>query len=240
MYSKTQNRSCCRPKGLTLCTPVSSMRTISPGSTSRTNSAPTMSRAQVSLDSTQPGPPASSGNQTVVLVAPHTPVHAISRQLEDAHVFNLAPVFEFNLRLKGLAPQIKAGEYAIPGHASMADIAAILVSGKSIQHYLTAAEGLTSEMIWHLVKDNPDLVGNPGPVPHEGTLLPETYLFTRGTTRAQLLTRMRKAQAHFLLARWSGRGSAVGPPFRRRASSAGSRLMRSNVMPVDNPARSSR
>ncbi len=36
------------PNGLMLCTPLSLITTISPGSTSRTNSAPTMSSAQVS------------------------------------------------------------------------------------------------------------------------------------------------------------------------------------------------
>ena len=33
----------------------------------------------------------------------------------------------------------------------MAAIADILMEGKSIQHKLTAAEGLTSDMIWKLV-----------------------------------------------------------------------------------------
>ena len=93
----------------------------------------------------------------------------------------------------------------------MADIAAILVSGKSIQHKLTAAEGLTSDMIYKLVAADPVLTGDAGPVPDEGTLLPETYLFTRGTTRSELLSRMRKAQEKFLLAAWSSR--ADGLPF---------------------------
>ena len=48
-----------RPNGLMLCTPWSLMTTISPGSTSRTKSAPTMSSAQVSLASTQPPVPSS-------------------------------------------------------------------------------------------------------------------------------------------------------------------------------------
>ena len=46
-----------RPNGLMLCTPWSLMTTISPGSTSRMKSAPTISRAQVSLASTQPPVP---------------------------------------------------------------------------------------------------------------------------------------------------------------------------------------
>ncbi len=46
---------------------------------------------------------------------------------------------------------MKAGEYGFPAHASMADVAGILTSGKSIVHKLTAAEGLTSNMIFDIV-----------------------------------------------------------------------------------------
>jgi UPF0755 protein len=87
----------------------------------------------------------------------------------------------------------------------MADIAAILVAGKSIEHKLTAAEGLTSDMIWKLVVAEPALLGEAGAAPAEGTLLPETYLFTHGATRAELLGRMRKAQEKLLAQIWPGR-----------------------------------
>jgi UPF0755 protein len=120
-------------------------------------------------------------------------------------------VFEFDLRLRRLSAGIKAGEYAIPSRASMADIAAILILGKSIQHKLTAAEGLTSDMIYKLVVADPMLAGDAGPVPPEGALLPETYLFTRGTNRRALLDRMAAAQRKFLAAQWPHR--APGLPF---------------------------
>jgi UPF0755 protein len=160
------------------------------------------------------GPPASSGTQTVVLIKPHTRLHDIAQQLEDAHLLNYALVFEFDLRMRGLADKVKAGEYAIPGGASMADIAAILVAGKSIEHKLTAAEGLTSDMIWKLVQADPVLTGDAGPEPEEGSLLPETYLFTRGTTRAELLDQMRKAQDKFIAAHWDNRAADL--PFQTK------------------------
>src|SRR3569832_1342860 len=114
-------------------------------------------------------------------------------------------MFEANLRARGLSAKLKAGEYAIPSRASLHQIADILISGKAIQHKLTAAEGLTSEMIWKLVKADPVLVGDAGPVPAEGTLLPETYLFTRGETRAHLLAKLARAQAAFLAQKWESR-----------------------------------
>ena len=153
----------------------------------------------------EPGPAAASGNQTVVLIEPRTKLHDIAQKLQDAHLLNYALVFELDLYLHKLNDKVKAGEYAVPSKASIADIAAILVSGKSIQHKLTAAEGLTSDMIYKLVAADPDLMGDAGPEPAEGTLLPETYLFTYGTTRAQLLQRMEKARAKFLDEKWVAR-----------------------------------
>jgi len=153
----------------------------------------------------EPGPAAASGNQTVVLIEPRTKLHDIAQKLQDAHLLNYAPVFELDLYLHQMNDKVKAGEYAVPSKASMAAIAAILVSGKSIQHRLTAAEGLTSDMIYKLVAGDPDLMGDAGPEAAEGTLLPETYLFTHGTTRAQILQRMEKLQAKFLGEKWSAR-----------------------------------
>ncbi len=116
-------------------------------------------------------------------------------------------IFRFGVRLRGQSAELKAGEYAIPAHASMADIMAILVSGKSIQHKLTAAEGLTSQMIHDIVKADPVLTGDAGAVPAEGTLLPETYLFTRGVSRAEMIARMEKAQKELLTKLWPVRAA---------------------------------
>jgi UPF0755 protein len=156
-----------------------------------------------------PGLPAPWSNQTVILVPPHSRTHDIGQMLEKKGVIKQGLLFEFDVRLKGFAGQLKAGEYAIPSRASMARIAAILASGKSIQHKLTIAEGLTSDMAWKLVRDDKVLVGDPGPVPQEGTLLPETYLFTRGETRAHLLARMAAAQVKFLDEKWPARAQGL-------------------------------
>jgi UPF0755 protein len=158
-----------------------------------------------------PGLPARSGKETVVLIPPHSRTHDVAQMLERQGVMKFAPVFEVDLRLRGLTGKLKAGEYAISSEASMAAVAKILVEGKSIQHKLTAAEGLTSEMIWKLVRSDPVLVGDAGPAPAEGHLLPETYLFTRGETRAGLLAKMARAQQNFLAEKWPGH--ATGLPF---------------------------
>ncbi len=154
----------------------------------------------------QPGP---SPKDTVVLVKPGEGVATIAQQLQDAGVIANATIFRLGLRIRGQQSQLKAGEYGFPAHASMADAAGILISGKSIEHKLTAAEGLTTDMIYKLVVANDVLVGDAGPEPAEGTLLPETYLFTRGMTRARLIALMRSAQQKFVDAHWASRASGL-------------------------------
>jgi UPF0755 protein len=85
---------------------------------------------------------------------------------------------------------MKAGEYKIPAGASMREILTILEEGRALLYKLTVAEGLTTAMIIDLVRKSPDLVGDVTFLPEEGALLPETYLFERGTTRDELLKRM--------------------------------------------------
>lgn len=154
------------------------------------------------MNFTAPGP---APRETVVLIAPGDGVAAISQKLARVGAVANPQLFAWGVRLRGEAQQLKAGEYAIPPHASLADIAGILMSGKSLQHKITAAEGLTSDMIYELVKNDPELAGDPATAPPEGTLLPETYLFTRGTTRAEILDRMARAQQKFLDAHWDTR-----------------------------------
>jgi UPF0755 protein len=77
------------------------------------------------------------------------------------------------------------------------------------------------------------LTGDAGPVPAEGSLLPETYLFTRGQSRGQLLDKMAGAQKTFLDQQWSKR--AQGLPFadRREAVILASIVEKETALPEE-------
>ena len=180
----------------------------------------------------QPGP---SQSETIVLIPPGTRAHDVAQMLEDKGAVPNVWLFEFGLRARKLAGKIKAGEYALPARASMGAIAAILVEGKSIQHKLTAAEGLTSEMIWKMVQNHSALSGDAGPVPEEGTLLPETYLFTRGQSRSGLLGQMRRAQERFLAARWPDRAEGLPYSTMREAIILASIVEKETALPEERP-----
>jgi UPF0755 protein len=100
---------------------------------------------------------------------------------------------------------LKAGEYLIPAHASMRDIMEAMVGGKGILYSISIPEGLTSQQIVDRLNSDPILVGDIAEVPPEGTLLPETYKFTRGDTRENLLSRMRRDRDRTLTDIWNRR-----------------------------------
>ena len=77
---------------------------------------------------------------------------------------------------------LKPGEYAFQKNASLRDVIGTIVEGKVVQHTITIPEGLTSEQIVARLSDNDDFRRQRARMPREGTLLPETYKFPRGTT----------------------------------------------------------
>jgi UPF0755 protein len=82
-----------------------------------------------------------------------------------------------------------------------------IAGGKVVQHQITIPEGLTSEQAVARLLDNDVLSGNVKDVPREGTLLPDSYYFTRGFTREQMIQRMRQAQDRLLREVWERRNS---------------------------------
>jgi UPF0755 protein len=165
------------------------------------------------MDFVAPGPVARNGaHVTVVDIPQRQGLWKIAYQLEGAGTVRNAAFFALGVRLRGEGALLKAGEYAIPSASSMQDIADLLVSGRVVEHKITAAEGLTSQMIAGVVNADRELAGPPLQAPEEGTLLPETYLFVKGTERGAILARMEGAQARFLARAWQSRDPSV--PFR--------------------------
>ena len=149
-----------------------------------------------------PGPAAA---ETVVIVKPGSGLSQIAGQLDAAGVVESALLFRAAVMRRGQSTALKAGEYAFPPQASMADVLDMLVKHKAIQHKITVAEGLTSGMAAAIVNADTVLGGAPAAEPPEGSLLPETYLFERGTTRTEVLARMHKAQADLIAELWPKR-----------------------------------
>src|SRR5205085_5269342 len=73
----------------------------------------------------------------------------------------------------------------------------------------TVPEGLTSEQIVARLSDNEIFSGSVRELPREGTLLPETYKFPRGTPREQVIQRMQQSQKRVLAEIWERRNTDI-------------------------------
>ncbi len=114
--------------------------------------------------------------------------------------------------ITGSTGQLKAGEYLFEKNASVREALDTIIEGKVIQHQVTLAEGLTSEQIVQRLMDAEVLTGEVKQIPREGTMLPDGYKVTRGTTREQLIVRMQAAHKRLLNEVWERRSPDI--PFK--------------------------
>jgi UPF0755 protein len=105
--------------------------------------------------------------------------------------------------------ELKPGEYSFQKNASLREVIATIVEGKVVQHAVTIPEGLTSEQILARLSENDIFTGTVREIPREGTLLPETYKFPRGTPREQVIQRMQQTQKRVLGEIWERRNPDI-------------------------------
>jgi UPF0755 protein len=101
--------------------------------------------------------------------------------------------------------ELKYGEYQFSKQSSVSEVVDTIIESKVVQHVFTVPEGLTSEQIVARLLENSALTGQIKEIPREGTLLPETYRFTRGMTREQIIQRMQQAHRRVLQEVWDHR-----------------------------------
>jgi UPF0755 protein len=130
----------------------------------------------------------------------------IAETLNREGVADVNPwVFIASVAALKASSDLKPGEYSFQKNASLRDVIATIVEGKVVQHSVTIPEGLTSEQIVARLSDNDIFTGSVRELPREGTLLPETYKFPRGTPRDQVIQRMQQAHKRVLAEIWERR-----------------------------------
>ena len=132
-------------------------------------------------------------------------IREISVLLEREGVINEPWVFMGGVLVMKARGGLKHGEYQFSKRASLADVVDTLIEGRVVQHAVTVAEGLTSEQIVAKLLENGVLTGQIKDIPPEGSLLPETYKFTLGMTREQIIQRMRHDDKQVLQEVWEHR-----------------------------------
>lgn len=154
----------------------------------------------------EPGPLA---EESAIIIPRGSGARDVASRLENAGMIDRPMVFVAGIQATNNRGRLQAGEYLIPARASMNQIMDLLVSGRVMEHAVTIAEGLTTQQILARLRDMEVLAGDVREVPAEGSLLPETYNVTRGTTRAQLVERMKAAHDRVLAEVWQKRDPDV-------------------------------
>ena len=153
-----------------------------------------------------PGP---AQAQTTVIFQRGQSLGAIAAQLETTGVVRDGALFRIEVWRARAGRELKAGEYAFPSAASMGTVLTMMREGRVVLHKLTIPEGWTTAQALRLVSAEPALSGTLTQAPAEGTLLPDTYLFTRGEQRDAIVTRMERAQRDYLAALWPKRATGL-------------------------------
>ncbi len=162
--------------------------------------------AWVYVELGRPGP---LEQETIVVVPLGGGVKSIAYILAANGVVRNAQIFEFGARTMDMvgdvAGNLRAGEFAFPARISASDVIGILQAGKTVQRRLTVAEGLSSSQIVAQLNAADGLDGFVMITPPEGSLLPETYYFSYGDSRAVIIKRMQQAMRDALQDIWADR-----------------------------------
>ena len=147
---------------------------------------------------------------TAFVVPAGASLTSVAGKLEAEGLVRSADTFLLWAKILGSGDPIRAGEFLLPAGTSSSDILDTLQHGEVIRRFVTVPEGLPSVMVWERLMAEPLLTGSV-PVPAEGSVLPESYDFERGESRAAVLARMQSGMEKTLRELWSKRKPGACP-----------------------------
>ena len=147
-------------------------------------------------------------DDTSFIVPSGASVSSVADKLADEGLIDSADGFLLRAKIFGSSDPIMAGEFMLPAGASNATILDTFQHGEVIRRFVTIPEGMPSVMVHDRLMAEEHLTGEI-PVPVEGSVLPDTYDFERGESRAAVLARMQAAMQNYLAEAWPKRGKDI-------------------------------
>src|ERR1051325_11102729 len=140
-----------------------------------------------------------------IIVEQGASIAKVADQLDEAGAIRgNADTFRGFARLFGAHAPVQSGEFLLPPGISPEAILYQLQFGRPIQRMVTIPEGMPSVEVQARLMAIPYLTGAID-VPPEGSVLPDTYSYRRGETRAAVLGRMQAAMRGELARLWARR-----------------------------------
>jgi UPF0755 protein len=151
-----------------------------------------------------PGPKAGPHS---IIVKEGASVASVARELDrQGAIPGSARTYRVMARIFGSNDPIQAGEFEIPKGMGGAAILDLLQHGRPVQRLITVTEGMPSIIVAEKLAANEFLTG-PTPTIAEGSLLPDSYGYQRGDSRAVLVARMQKAMNKVIAELWPKRST---------------------------------
>jgi UPF0755 protein len=142
-----------------------------------------------------------------VIVKEGTTLRAVARQLAtEGAIPGSARTFYVMARIFGSHDPVQAGEFRIPKGTGGASVLDLLQHGKPVQRLITVTEGMPAIIVQEKLAAIPYLAGAT-PQIAEGSVLPDSYGYQRGETRAAVVARMQSAMAKTLDELWAKRST---------------------------------
>ncbi|MBX9592871.1 MAG: endolytic transglycosylase MltG [Roseomonas sp.] len=149
---------------------------------------------------TAPGPLA----EPAQIVVPRGGTAIIAESLAERGVIADPRAFLAAVWLTRSQGAVRAAEFAFPARASLRDVLEILRKARPVQRRLTIPEGLTARQMAAILERAEGLTGEM-PEIAEGEILPETYSYQFGDTRASVIRRAEQAMDQALAEIWAAR-----------------------------------
>ena len=142
-----------------------------------------------------------------VMVPEGASLGSVSRLLaKEGAIPGTAKTYYVMARIFGSGDPIQAGEFEIPRGMGGAAILDLLQHGRPAQRLVTVTPGMPAIIVSENLAANRYLTGALPPI-EEGSVLPDSYGYQRGDTRAALVKRMQTAMTRTLDQLWLQRST---------------------------------
>ncbi|MXO64883.1 endolytic transglycosylase MltG [Altericroceibacterium endophyticum] len=166
------------------------------------------------------------------LVSSGSSLTAVAQKLEEEGIIDSADGFLTRAKIFAGDDPIKAGEFMLPAGASPATILDTFQHGDVVRRFVTIPEGMPSIMVYERLMAEPLLTGKID-VPAEGSVLPESYDFERGESRADVLARMQQAMTDTVAELWQGRAKNIAVDTPQEAVTLASIVEKETALPKE-------
>ena len=145
-----------------------------------------------------------AGPHTIVVEEGSSLARVAGQLVAAGAVPGSATTYRAMAKIFGSSDPIQAGEFEIPRGMGGAAVLDLLQHGQPVQRLLTVTEGMPSIIVQERLAAAKELTG-PAPLAPEGSILPDSYSYQRGETRAAVTKRMTDAMDKQLAALWAKR-----------------------------------